>query len=248
MTAQTRAVNKARFEQGDKPQGSDYADLIDSGIILVETSGQVMSGPLTVTELIATTVSAATGNFTTVSAASMTGDTMTLTGTVSASAANFGTLVVGGEAIVPSSQRAAIEIYIEVTAVVTCSSTSLFTAIQVSASTGTFTPIDFSGASTQMRVTYTGATEKDFQAAAYISSKLNSGSNDLIEYVLLRNGTALNRTKIKRFATNATDFGSIATGCVVQMSATDTLSIGIRNETDVVNVDVGNAILVVSEV
>lgn len=62
MTAQTRAVNKARFEQGDKPQGSDYEDLIDSVVMLAETTVQAMSGPLTVTTLTAAAVSAASVN------------------------------------------------------------------------------------------------------------------------------------------------------------------------------------------
>ena len=43
MTAQNRTVNKARFEQGDLPQGSDFADLIDSFLSLVDTSSQTVA-------------------------------------------------------------------------------------------------------------------------------------------------------------------------------------------------------------
>lgn len=64
MTQQTRAVNTARFEQGDTPQGSDYLDLMDSVLMLAETTVQSMSGPLTVTVLHAQTeVSSPSGKF-----------------------------------------------------------------------------------------------------------------------------------------------------------------------------------------
>lgn len=58
MTAQTRAVNKGRFEQGDTPQGSDYADVIDSYLSIADTSAQSISSDLTVPALVATSVNA----------------------------------------------------------------------------------------------------------------------------------------------------------------------------------------------
>lgn len=42
MTAQTRTVNKNRFEQGDTPQGSDFVDLIDSFVALSDTTAQTI--------------------------------------------------------------------------------------------------------------------------------------------------------------------------------------------------------------
>ncbi len=79
MTAQTRTVNKGVFEQGDQPQGSNYADLIDSYVAIADTTVQSLSSDLIVpiltvtTEVSAplirvTTVSAATGYFDTINA------------------------------------------------------------------------------------------------------------------------------------------------------------------------------------
>ena len=55
MTSQTNAVNKARFEQGDRPQGTDYADLVDSFVALADTTAQTMVGDLTAPNLFANT-------------------------------------------------------------------------------------------------------------------------------------------------------------------------------------------------
>lgn len=90
MTAQNRATLKAEFEQGDKPQGSDYADLIDSFLSVADTTAQSVASKVTFDGgLAATTVSAAfvgnltgnvTGNVTGDIAGNITGD---LTGNVS---------------------------------------------------------------------------------------------------------------------------------------------------------------------
>lgn len=70
MTSLNRTDLKAKFESGDAPQGSDYADLIDSFVTLAETTTQSLQGPLTF----------AGG----LSAASIAGGTGTFSGTVSA--------------------------------------------------------------------------------------------------------------------------------------------------------------------
>ena len=62
MTAQTRTINKSRFEQGDTPKGSDYVDLIDSYLSLADTTAQSLSSPLTMSGAlgVAATASAST--------------------------------------------------------------------------------------------------------------------------------------------------------------------------------------------
>ena len=40
MVAKNRADNKALFENGDKPQGSDFSNLIDSYVSLADTTAQ----------------------------------------------------------------------------------------------------------------------------------------------------------------------------------------------------------------
>lgn len=47
MTAKSRANLKSVFEQGDTPQGSDYADLIDSFLNLSDSTAQTVTSPVT---------------------------------------------------------------------------------------------------------------------------------------------------------------------------------------------------------
>lgn len=64
MTSYNKATLKTFFESGDVPQGSDYANLIDSCLNQVETAPQSMAGALQATELIASRVSAGNANLT----------------------------------------------------------------------------------------------------------------------------------------------------------------------------------------
>lgn len=96
MTARTRASLQSSFENGDVPQGSDYADLIDSCVNLLDTSLQTLAGALYATEVITPKVSAANINITgNVSAAngyfsgSLNGATASFSGLVSAANANI---------------------------------------------------------------------------------------------------------------------------------------------------------------
>lgn len=52
------------FEQGDTPQGSNFADLINSSVNMFETGTQAILGPINPTELITARVSATNGVFT----------------------------------------------------------------------------------------------------------------------------------------------------------------------------------------
>lgn len=75
MTSQTRVVNKGRFEQGDTPQGSDHADLIDSFLSLADSTAQTVTSQITVPVLNVTTeVSAVLVNASTVSASFIRGN------------------------------------------------------------------------------------------------------------------------------------------------------------------------------
>jgi len=73
VTSLNRVDLKAKFESGDAPQGSDYADLIDSFVALAETTVQTLQGNLSfVGGLSAASVTGGTGTFSgTVSAASV---------------------------------------------------------------------------------------------------------------------------------------------------------------------------------
>lgn len=64
MTAFNKATLKTFFEQGDIPSGTDYANLIDSYVNLVDTTPQVMAAALSTTELMTPRVSATDVNVT----------------------------------------------------------------------------------------------------------------------------------------------------------------------------------------
>lgn len=97
MTVQTRTVNKARFEDGDKPTGSHYADLVDSFVAIADTTAQALSSDLSAVKLIGTTeVSSPQVNATEVSASVVNTTIGNIdrvnAATVSASVVNAGTL------------------------------------------------------------------------------------------------------------------------------------------------------------
>lgn len=85
MTNYNKQTLGTYFQTNDVPSGTDFQNLIDSNVNLVETSVQAMAGPLSTTELIATRISAGnvivTGSF---SAAVINGTSLGVTGDVSA--------------------------------------------------------------------------------------------------------------------------------------------------------------------
>lgn len=81
MTTYNKQTLQTFFQTSDVPNGSDYANLIDSQVNIVETSVQNMGGPLSTPQLIASQVSAGNGVFT---------GTLQVNGQFSAQNANFG--------------------------------------------------------------------------------------------------------------------------------------------------------------
>jgi hypothetical protein len=112
VTAQDRSTNKSRFEDGDKPAGSAYVDLIDSFLSVADSTAQSLTSDLSLPKLIATTevsspqvnateVSASAGRFTNVTASNIAasgGDFTSVSAVnirannVSASSMNVGTI------------------------------------------------------------------------------------------------------------------------------------------------------------
>jgi hypothetical protein len=56
MTAKSRVTNKSVFEDGDKPAGSNYADLIDSFLSLADTTVQSVTSDVVLPNLTATSI------------------------------------------------------------------------------------------------------------------------------------------------------------------------------------------------
>lgn len=144
MTTYNKSSLAAFFQTGDVPDGTDYANLIDSQINVVETSAQSMAGPLVTTEVITPRVSAATVNITgtltvggqfsaanfnagnistgTVSAASVFADNVSVSATVSAN-----NLYVAGEFIRPVVTIAASGTTLATANIVSAANTRLIT-------------------------------------------------------------------------------------------------------------------------
>lgn len=89
MTTYNKQTLGTYFQTGDVPTGTDFQNLIDSQVNIVETSTQSMAGPLSTTELITSRVSAGnvfiTGTF---SASNISVSAISVTGTVSAGGLN----------------------------------------------------------------------------------------------------------------------------------------------------------------
>lgn len=96
MTTYNKSTLKTFFQTGDVPDGTDYGNLIDSCLNLIETGEQDMAGALYTTQLITPLVSGANANFTgTVSATSL-----HVTGNVSGNSLwTLGNLTVSGDII-----------------------------------------------------------------------------------------------------------------------------------------------------
>lgn len=98
MTTYNKTTLKTFFETGDVPQGSDYANFIDSYVNIVETAEQAMAGPLYTTELVSPRVSAAALNVTGVLSANnlalnnISASAASFSGTVSAATVNATTV------------------------------------------------------------------------------------------------------------------------------------------------------------
>lgn len=85
MTTYNKQSLAAFFQNGDVPTGTDYSNLIDSQINIVETSAQSMAGPLVSTEVITPKVSATTVNVTgTLTATTLSNTNASFSGIVSA--------------------------------------------------------------------------------------------------------------------------------------------------------------------
>lgn len=100
MTTYNRTTLKTFFETGDVPTGTNYADLIDSCLNIVDTGAQSIAGPLNPTELVTPRVSANDVNVTgTLTVTTFTTDSIVVSGlsvTTASAATLYGTSIVAG--------------------------------------------------------------------------------------------------------------------------------------------------------
>lgn len=209
MTAQTRTTLKAKFEQGDTPQGSDFADLIDSFISVADATAQSMTSDLSVPKLDAATVSAtnviaSTVAATQVSATNIIVSTVVATridaGSVSAATISANALTVSGDATIHGNLTVdgtldfgALphgEIYI--TAAVPVSASASF--VDLIATATAFTSLLESFAVTAGSLQYTGVSPRTFMAVAAISIHASAVNTQTV-IALSVDSSALERTQ-----------------------------------------------------
>jgi len=239
MTQQDRTTNKARFEQGDTPQGSDYVDLIDSYLSLSDTTAQSVSSPVTVV--------GAVGASTTVSAASIEASAATITGTVSAATGNFDILLVQGEEVRPPSQQVATgELHLTATAAATTSAAGAFSILPGAFSSLSVFNVRMSASPTLAEIEYLGTATATFFGIAFFSMDA-SASNKLGAYRLAVNASSLSRTEIRRWISSTTDVGAASVGGSLQLKTNDRASFMVSNLTDTVGMGFSTLVFNIEE-
>ncbi len=249
MTAQTRTVNKSRFEQGDTPQGSDYVDLIDSYLSLADTTAQSLSSPLTMSGALGVSATASASALEILGVVRVSGKAtfntgVEVSGRVSADsltvagAASVASLWVGGEEIKPTSEAVAVgEMHVTATASFVASAAGAYSIVPGSFSALSMLQNATSASPTLCEIEYTGTATARFFANAFISIKA-SANNKLSGMRIGVNASALSRTQIRRLISSTTDIGAAAVGGTVVLAPNDRASLMMTNITDTVGLDI----------
>lgn len=240
MTAQSRATLKAEFEDGDVPDGTNYADLIDSFLSLIDSTAQSVASPITVPSITVTgEVSAGQVNAVEVSASVGSFQVLGVAGEVSAATAFVsgavcaGTLFIGGNEVLAAGAGATIEVFFESTATTSFAGAGTFTTLRaVTSSDSTFT-VEFEHTSSagEHEIKYIGPNAKTFHVAAHISFEI-LGNNKLGKFCLAKNGTELTKSEMQRFVSTGTDVGAISVGSLISLVSGDTVDVRMANATD----------------
>lgn len=189
MTQQNRTTNKGKFEQGDKPQGSDYVDLIDSYVSLADTTAQSVSSPMTVTGSLgaSTTVSA-------VSVEASAGEFRTIT---TSALAVSGDVVIQGDLDVQGTlqftQTDTGEFYLDATAAVSASATYIEPISTVSALPVFL--VNFEATAGSLR--YTGSAARTFLGIMSVSLAASSNNTETFMTIGV-DGSALTRLEVDK--------------------------------------------------
>lgn len=202
MAAQTRAVNKARFENGDKPQGSDYVDLIDSFPSLSDSTSQSLTSDLSIPGLVVTNLSAASANVT---------GGLRVEGIITVS---------GGTNFLSQAQGF---LFTEVTGNVSASAT--YVEINVSASTLTALTSAFSVTAASLQ--YTGSQTKNF----WVDTRLTLAASVAATPILMTIGVNNSAQTLYQHGVFASGLSSehIGAGGIVQLAQNDRVHVMMRS-------------------
>jgi len=227
MTAKSRANLKAVFQTGDKPDGDDFADLIDSCVNVTDTSAQTLAGNVTVDSLTATIVSAGTVNADTLNVAGF-----TVSG-ISLAVVSAGDLFSDTARIVSASvdqlrvsalsthKNPYAEAYADLTAFTSIDATASW--VQVCADLTSQLGAGFSVSGHDVK--YTGTVTAKFVVEAQIEGRVSA--NQLLWVAVTKNGTVVSGSVSKRQPGN-TNLAAFETRTVVELKANDNVSMKVQ--------------------
>ena len=230
MTEQTRATNKARFETGDAPAQSDYADLIDSFLSLPDTGVQTVTSPIIISGTLGVggKISALSVSAPSLVASTVAASSVTVMGDVSASGGYFDTLRVAGIEVLPGGAGAGIEMYITATASTFVADADVYQAVHASAVASAVNAVEFAGSATGT-VKYTGADSKRFSVHASLSLHREGGTSRNAFIRLARNGASIVSSTQERLM-STTDIGSMSTMAIISANQNDDLGLQITSD------------------
>lgn len=223
MAQQDKATLKQAFETGDGPDGSDFANLIDSQLNLQETTAQTINGPVnfaggaSFATISAAVVGGAAGAFSSVMATAATFITLTATNLMGLGKAEMHATTLGTAPFV------ALSAYISLANIGTSADASLLSQFTHNGSG---------------RLTYVGTLTKAFEVEVAFSCEAVT-SLQRFRAAIGVNGSALERTSINFKATtvagqsvNAGSFGGIV--LLTANSYVEVMAAALLNVSDIV--------------
>lgn len=223
MAQQDKATLKQAFETGDAPDGSDFADLIDSQLNLQETTAQTINGPVSF---------AGGAAFATISAAVVGGATGSF-GSVIGASATFGT--VSASSILGLAKAEMHATSFGTATYASLSTYAVLSNVITSADAGVLAQFTQNGSG---QLTYTGVPTKAFEVEVSFSCEAVTALQRFRAAVAV-NGTALERTSINFKASTAAgqSVGAGSFGGMVLLTSNATVAIATQallNVSDIV--------------
>jgi hypothetical protein len=104
------------------------------------------------------------------------------------------------------------------------------------------------GTTNAFAVKNTSGATKLMQIYGSIDAKSTSGNNKILGIKLAKNGTAIDQTECRAFTSSGGQEAKLVTNWMISMAANDEVALFIANHSDDVNITLGRARLVATEV
>lgn len=258
MAKKTKSTLTALFETGDTPDGSNYADLIDSQLNLANTTAQSVTGPVSFTTIGVTNVSATNLEVTSAVATNLTVTNATVSGAIGAttvSATNLeatsaavtnlavsGSASVTDDLTVTGTFRGAIpkgEIYTASTAAVS-TATTFVNAFTDTTSNSQFL-VDFQASANALYYKPAVSANSVFWAQGIVNAVSPSSAHT--QAAILVNGSAEGKTITHNVILTSAREMAIHSMGFLYLVPEDYVSVGIRDPDASANYTVVNALL-----